>query len=72
MATPDSASVGHSLVEFALQGSFPEEDISSRHVGAQDFGPALESLADAKSRLEVAPMLLIRPVSCTTSDWLLV
>lgn len=53
MASSDTAAVGRSLVEFALQGSFPEEDISSRHVGAQDFGPALESLAAAKSKLEV-------------------
>lgn len=69
MANLDSASVGHSLVEFALQGSFPEEDISSRHVGAQDFGPALESLADAKSRLESEIHTINEETSSDVQSW---
>ncbi|KAK9426597.1 hypothetical protein SUNI508_00124 [Seiridium unicorne] len=52
MAGSEAAVVGRALVDFALEGVFPEEEISSSHVGAQDFGPALESLAAAKSKLE--------------------
>ncbi|KAI1860276.1 uncharacterized protein JN550_011654 [Neoarthrinium moseri] len=52
MATTDVAAVGNALVEFALQGQFPEEDVSTRRVGARDFGPALQLLAAAKTKLE--------------------
>lgn len=69
MASSDTAAVGRSLVEFALQGSFPEEDISSRHVGAQDFGPALESLAAAKSKLESEIHTINEETSSDVQSW---
>lgn len=53
MSSTDTGTVGRSLVDFALQGSFPDEVVSSRSVGSQDFGPALQSLAVAKSKIEV-------------------
>lgn len=53
MASADTGTVGRALVDFALQGNFPDEDVSSCHVAAQDFVPALESLAAAKTKLEV-------------------
>lgn len=53
MANPESVAVGQALVDFALHGGFPEEDVSTRRVGVQDFGPALEALAAAKAKLEV-------------------
>lgn len=53
MASTDASAVGRALVEFALRGSFPDEDVSSRSVGTQAFGPALESLAAARSKVEV-------------------
>ncbi|KAI0123455.1 hypothetical protein BJ170DRAFT_109074 [Xylariales sp. AK1849] len=52
MASPDTAAVGQALVKFALHGAFPEENVSTRRLGVDDFGPALGSLAAAKSRLE--------------------
>ncbi|ETS79862.1 hypothetical protein PFICI_07391 [Pestalotiopsis fici W106-1] len=69
MASSDGASVGRTLVEFALQGSFPEEDISSRHVGAQDFGSALESLAVAKSELESEIHTINEETSADVQSW---
>ncbi|KAI0599122.1 hypothetical protein F4775DRAFT_551572 [Biscogniauxia sp. FL1348] len=52
MATIGGAHIGHALVDFSLYGTFPDEDISSRQLTAHDFGPALESLAAAKEKLE--------------------
>ncbi|KAI0834607.1 Centromere/kinetochore Zw10-domain-containing protein [Hypoxylon sp. FL0890] len=52
MSSSDSGKIGHALVEFSLYGIFPEEDISSRRVSVQDLGPALNSLAAAKAKLE--------------------
>ncbi|ORY72061.1 uncharacterized protein BCR38DRAFT_418765 [Pseudomassariella vexata] len=52
MTASESAAVGQALVDFALYGGFPEDELSSRHVRKEDFGPALEALAVAKSKLE--------------------
>ncbi|KAK8040978.1 hypothetical protein PG994_013985 [Apiospora phragmitis] len=52
MATANPALVGQALVDFALHGNFPEDSISSKKVEKEDFGPALEALAAAKSKLE--------------------
>jgi centromere/kinetochore protein ZW10 len=58
MANSDATTVGRALVDFALHGGFPEENVSTRRVGIKDFGPALEALAAAKSKLEAGPLLL--------------
>jgi protein transport protein DSL1/ZW10 len=47
------AAIGQALVDFALYGSFPDEEVSAHRIGVDDFGPALEALAAAKSKLEV-------------------
>ena len=53
MADAQNARIGEALVDFSLYGTFPEEDISSRQISVPDLAAALESLAAAKSKLEV-------------------
>ena len=53
MTSYERDQVGPALVAFSLNGIFPEEDLSSRHIQVDDLAPALESLAAAKSKLEV-------------------
>lgn len=53
MSSDGNTKIGHALVEFSLHGVFPEEELSSRRVAVQDLAPALQSLAAAKTRLEV-------------------
>ncbi|KAI1214773.1 uncharacterized protein F4807DRAFT_404484 [Annulohypoxylon truncatum] len=52
MSSSENAQIGHALVEFSLQGIFPEEELSSCRVAVQDLASALQSLAAAKTRLE--------------------
>ncbi|KAI5924093.1 hypothetical protein F4810DRAFT_665668 [Camillea tinctor] len=52
MGTLNGGHIGHALVDFSLYGTFPDEDISSRQLAADDFALALESLAAAKAKLE--------------------
>ncbi|KAI1496795.1 hypothetical protein F5X99DRAFT_421857 [Biscogniauxia marginata] len=52
MGTGDGGRIGQALVDFSLYGIFPEEDISSRQLAVGDFALALESLAEAKTKLE--------------------
>lgn len=53
MADTQSVQTGQALVDFLLYGTFPEEDISSQYITVENLGTALESLAAAKSKLEV-------------------
>lgn len=59
MATTQNVQIGQSLVDFSLYGTFPEDEISSRHVAVGDLATALESLASAKSQLEVRRTLKV-------------
>ncbi|KAI1488663.1 hypothetical protein F5X96DRAFT_644564 [Biscogniauxia mediterranea] len=52
MAAIGGGHIGHALVDFALYGTFPDEDLSSRQLAADDLALALESLAAAKEKLE--------------------
>jgi hypothetical protein len=52
---PTHAVVGQALVDFAVHGIFPDEPLSTRRVGVQDFGSALDALAAAKVKLQVGP-----------------
>ncbi|KAI8960574.1 hypothetical protein F5Y11DRAFT_329475 [Daldinia sp. FL1419] len=52
MPGTEGGQIGHALVEFSLHGIFPDEDISSRRISAQDLAPALTSLEAAKIELE--------------------
>ncbi|KAI1639665.1 hypothetical protein F4809DRAFT_595168 [Biscogniauxia mediterranea] len=52
MAAIGGGHIGHALVDFSLYGTFPDEDLSSRQLAADDLALALESLAAAKKKLE--------------------
>ncbi|KAI2621775.1 hypothetical protein GGR54DRAFT_599777 [Hypoxylon sp. NC1633] len=52
MSSSKSGQVGYALVDFSLHGIFPDEDISSHKISVQDLGPALGSLAKARTNLE--------------------
>lgn len=53
MAGSEPGEVGQALVDFALNGAFPEEPLSSGRITLQELRPALEALAKAKAGLEV-------------------
>ncbi|KAB5563043.1 hypothetical protein GE09DRAFT_1110803 [Coniochaeta sp. 2T2.1] len=44
--------VAQALVEFTLHGAFPEEAVSSVSIGPQELAPAIQALAEAKSKLQ--------------------
>ncbi|KAH6643252.1 hypothetical protein BKA67DRAFT_632655 [Truncatella angustata] len=67
--TDDSAVIGRALVDFALQGSFPEEHVSSRNVAPEHFAPALESLAAAKAKLESDIHLINQETASDVHSW---
>ncbi|KAI0852330.1 hypothetical protein F5Y00DRAFT_227848 [Daldinia vernicosa] len=52
MSSEEGGQIGHALVDFSLHGIFPDENISSRRISAQDLAPALASLETAKIKLE--------------------
>lgn len=47
--------VGKALVDFTTNGAFPEEDVSSLKLSSEELSPAVQALAEAKSKLEVCP-----------------
>lgn len=47
--------VGQALVDFTTNGAFPEEDVSSLKLSSGELSPAVQALAEAKSKLEVCP-----------------
>ncbi|KAI1166293.1 hypothetical protein F5B18DRAFT_648729 [Nemania serpens] len=69
MATAESGQVGRALVEFSLHGIFPEEDISSTHIQARHLGPALDSLAAAKARLEADIRVINDETASDVGQW---
>ncbi len=56
MAT--NSPVGQALVDFSVDGLFPEEDVSSIALGPERLPGALLALAGAKAKLEVCCPLL--------------
>ncbi|KAK8032099.1 hypothetical protein PG990_001833 [Apiospora arundinis] len=69
MATDNPALVGQALVDFALHGNFPEDTISSKRVDQRDFGPALEALAAAKSKLEAEVHTINEETAPDVQSW---
>jgi centromere/kinetochore protein ZW10 len=47
--------IAQALVEFTVRGAFPEETVSSLQIGPKVLAPAIEALAEAKSKLQVTP-----------------
>ena len=58
MAHDQAVGLGQVLVDFALHSGFPDDEVSSWRIAAGDLQPALESLAAAKSQLQVSGNLL--------------
>ncbi|KAJ3578154.1 hypothetical protein NPX13_g2408 [Xylaria arbuscula] len=69
MATSERNRIGPALVSFSLDGIFPEEDVSSRHIQVDDLSPALESLAAAKSKLEAEIHTINEETAEDVSQW---
>ncbi|KAK5630994.1 hypothetical protein RRF57_006709 [Xylaria bambusicola] len=69
MAGSEGSQVGPSLVAFSLNGIFPEEDVSSRHIQVNDLAPALESLAAAKSKLEAEVHTINEETASDVDQW---
>ncbi|KAI1821847.1 hypothetical protein F4861DRAFT_551303 [Xylaria intraflava] len=69
MESAGAGQIGRALVEFSLDGVFPEEDISSRRIEVGQLSPALESLAAAKSRLEADIHAINEQTAPDVSQW---
>jgi len=69
MAESESGEVGRALVDFALNGAFPEEPLSSGRITLQELGPALEALAKAKSGLESEIHSINEETASDVSQW---
>lgn len=59
---PDA--LGQALVEFTTQGAFPEEGISGLKLSSDHLPPAIRSLAQAKTNLEVCIPRMSCPSFC--------
>ncbi|KAI1322540.1 hypothetical protein F5Y16DRAFT_386431 [Xylariaceae sp. FL0255] len=69
MAPSGPASLGPALVEFSLHGTFPDDDISSQHIRVEHLGPALDSLAAAKAKLENDIHAINQETASDVSQW---
>ncbi|KAH7033468.1 uncharacterized protein B0I36DRAFT_109508 [Microdochium trichocladiopsis] len=69
MTEKEAGQAGQALVEFALSGAFPEEPLSSQRVTLKELGPALEALAQAKSRLESEIHSINEETAPEVSQW---
>ena len=50
---PPAAQMAQALVDFSIQGAFPEDTISSLPIDAESLPTAIKALADAKAKLQV-------------------
>ncbi|RYP56401.1 hypothetical protein DL769_009923 [Monosporascus sp. CRB-8-3] len=71
MAHPEDSRISQTLVDFSLNGAFPEEEESSRQVIVQDLAPALESLVSAKSKLESEIHQINEETATDVNQWLI-
>ncbi|KAI0398329.1 hypothetical protein F5Y17DRAFT_411927 [Xylariaceae sp. FL0594] len=69
MTSMQAGQVGHALVEFSLHGLFPEEDVSSTRILADNLAPALQALAAAKSQLEADIHTINEETASDVSQW---
>ncbi|KAI0525504.1 hypothetical protein F5B22DRAFT_590218 [Xylaria bambusicola] len=69
MAEFQDSQVGPALVAFSLNGIFPEEGISSRHIQVNDLAFALQSLAAAKSNLETEIHMINEETASDVDQW---
>ncbi|KAI0977080.1 hypothetical protein F4678DRAFT_1295 [Xylaria arbuscula] len=69
MTSVERGQIGPALVGFALDGIFPDEDISSRRLEVSHLAPALESLASAKLKLEAEIHTINEETASDVSQW---
>lgn len=68
MSTPGkSGALGQALVEFTANGAFPEEGISDLKLSSDQLPPAIQSLAQAKTNLEVCILQMPLFLLCSPS-----
>lgn len=56
-ANDTTGALGDALVAFTTTGAFPEEHVSSLQLDSKQLPPAIQALSEAKSNLEVCPLL---------------
>lgn len=58
-ANDTPGALGDALVAFTTSGAFPEEHVSSLQLDSKQLPPAIQALSEAKSKLEVCPLIII-------------
>lgn len=61
--------LGDAIVSFALEGQFPDEDVSSLSLSTADLSLAVDALGEAKSQLEVQGDQMDKPKYCMESQF---
>jgi hypothetical protein len=64
MAGPEApaAQIAQAIVDFAVNGAFPEDRVSSLAIDSSTLPEAIKALADAKAKLQVqalVPLILM-------------
>ncbi|KAJ0117044.1 centromere kinetochore protein [Diaporthe amygdali] len=62
--------VGQALVDFTTNGAFPEEDVSSLKLSSGELSPAVQALAEAKSKLETEIHSINEETAPDVSSWM--
>ncbi|KAI3396404.1 hypothetical protein diail_12212 [Diaporthe ilicicola] len=69
-STEPVSAVGQALVDFTTKGAFPEEDVSSLKLSSQELSPAVQALAEAKSKLESEIHSINQETAPDVSSWM--
>ncbi|KAJ0372325.1 hypothetical protein COL154_000048 [Colletotrichum chrysophilum] len=64
-----SAQLGDAIVSFALEGSFPDEQVSSLSLSSSDLSPAIDALEKAKGELETEIHTINEETKGDVSSW---
>lgn len=68
--TEPAGAVGRALVDFTVEGAFPEEDVSSLKLSSEELSPAVKALAEAKSKLEDEIHTINQETAPDVSSWM--
>ncbi|KAK3403202.1 hypothetical protein B0T20DRAFT_19354 [Sordaria brevicollis] len=71
VATPDSPAgqIAQALVDFSVEGAFPEESVSSLAVDSDALPAAIEALASAKSKLQAEIHIINEETADDVRTW---
>ncbi|KAF9881101.1 is centromere binding protein at prophase [Colletotrichum karsti] len=64
-----SAQLGEAIVAFAVEGSFPDEQVSSLSLSSSDLSPAIQALEKAKGELESEIHTINEETKGDVSSW---